>query len=80
MEGYNCYVILFDSTHQAISAESALKSAGVKHAVINTPREFTVNCGISLRVSPEDKDAAVACLEGKGVIYAKVEPYSSRWV
>ncbi len=80
MEDHNCYVILFDSTHQAMSAESALKSAGVRHAVINTPREFTVNCGISLRVPREDKDAAIACLEEKGVIYAEVEPYRSRWV
>ncbi|MBC7228785.1 MAG: DUF3343 domain-containing protein [Actinobacteria bacterium] len=80
MEGPNCYVILFDSTHQAMSAESALRSAGVRHAVINTPREFTVNCGISLRIAVELRDAAVAALDERGVVYAGVEPYRSRWV
>ncbi len=76
----NCFIILFDSTHQAMSAEAALKEAGIRHAVVNTPREFSVNCGISLRVAVEDRDAAVASLAGRGVIYARVEPYRSRWV
>jgi hypothetical protein len=75
----NCFIILFDSTHQALSGEKALKESGIRHAVINTPREFSVDCGISLRVEPGLKDEAVAALEAKGIIYAGVEPYRSRW-
>ncbi len=52
MEDHNCLIILFDSTHQALSGEKALKDAGIEHAVINTPREFSVDCGISLRIDP----------------------------
>lgn len=80
MANHNCFVILFDSTHHALSAEAALKAAGIKHSVINTPREFSVNCGISLRVAIEHREEAVAALDEKGVIYAGVEPYRSRWV
>ena len=76
----NCYVILFNSTHQALSGEKALKGSGIKHAVINTPREFGVDCGISLRIEPGIKVEAVTALDEKGVIYAGVEPYYSRWM
>jgi hypothetical protein len=80
MEETNCYVILFNSTHQALSGEKALKEAGIKHAVINTPREFSVDCGISLRIEPGLRKGAIKTLEDKGVIYAGVEPYYSRWM
>ena len=80
MDDSNCVVILFDSTHQALSGEKALKEGGIRHAVINTPREFSVDCGISLRIEPELRDDAVSALDASGVIYAGVEPYCSRWI
>ena len=76
----NCFVILFDSTHQALSGEKALRAVSIKHSVINTPREFSVDYGISLRVAPGLKDRAVSALESRGVVYAGVEPYTSRWL
>lgn len=80
MDGFNCYIVLFNSTHHALSGEKALREAGVRHSVINTPREFSVDCGISLRVAPELKDEAVSVLDAQGVVYAGVEPYRSRWL
>ena len=80
MEETNCLVILFNSTHQALSGEKALKEHGIKHAVINTPREFSVDCGISLRIEPGSRENAVETLDDKGVLYAGVEPYHSRWM
>lgn len=80
MKETNCFVILFNSTHQALSGEKALKDTGIKHTVINTPREFSVDCGISLRIEPGLKEKAVKALDEKGVIYAGVEPYYSRWM
>ena len=79
MDEFNCYIVLFNSTHHALSGERALKEVGVTHSVINTPREFSVDCGISLRVAPGLKDRAVSALESRGVVYAGVEPYTSRW-
>ena len=80
MSETNCYIVLFNSTHQALSGEKALKEAGVKHSVINTPREFSADCGISLRVAPGLRDRTMSVLDAQGVIYAGVEPYKSRWM
>jgi hypothetical protein len=80
MSGFNCFVFIFNSTHQALSAEQALRESEIRHAVVNTPREFSVDCGISIRIDPRVKDAAVSALDEKGVIYAGVEPYFSRWI
>lgn len=80
MNAHNCLVILFDSTHQALGGEKALKEAGIGHAVINTPREFSVDCGIALRIEPGLRDEAVSALDERGVRYAGVKPYLSRWV
>lgn len=79
MKDYNCYLFIFNSTHQALSGEKALKESGIEHTVINTPREFSVDCGISLRVMPGLKERARRALDVKGIIYSGVEPYFSRW-
>ena len=76
----NCTVILFDSTHQAMSGEMVLKHAGIKHAVISTPREFSVSCGISLRIAPELEEKARHALDEGGVVWVGMEPYRSRWI
>ena len=79
MSHYNCYVILFHSTHHALSAENVLKRRGVSYAVINTPREFSVDCGISLRIAPADASVVKEALEAAGIIVTGIEPYRSRW-
>lgn len=79
MSHYNCYVILFHSTHHALSAEKVLKRRGIAYAVINTPREFSVDCGISLRIAPTDASVVKEALEAAGIIVAGIEPYRSRW-
>lgn len=79
MNSYNCYVVLFNSTHHALSAEKVLKRMGIEYAVINTPREFSVDCGISLRIRPADAAVIRKTLEAAGVAVAGVEPYRSRW-
>ncbi len=78
MNVYDFYVILFDSTHQALRAEAALKEAGIPHAVVNTPREFSVDCGISLRIGTEAEEAARAALQEAGVVFAGIVPYRTR--
>lgn len=80
MKDFNCYVLVFDSTHQALSAERALKDCDIGHSIINTPREFSVDCGISIRIDRSLKERAVELLESRGVVYAGVEPYYSRFI
>ncbi|MEW6555313.1 MAG: DUF3343 domain-containing protein [Actinomycetota bacterium] len=76
----NCLVIFFESTHQALRGEKVLKDAGIEHSVINTPREFSVDCGISLRIEPALGDEARVALDAGGVVFAGIEPYRSRWL
>lgn len=79
MDKLNCHVILFDSTHQALRAEQVLKQKRIDHAVINTPREFSADCGISLRIDPSASRAAREALEAAGVRFSDIVPYHTRF-
>ena len=50
------YLLTFESTHAAISTEKLLKPAGV--TIMPVPRFISASCGISVRISPDKKDAA----------------------
>jgi hypothetical protein len=77
---FNCYLLVFDSTHQALRGEEALKCASLPHEVVSTPRQFKADCGISLRVRPGDLAPAEDALRGEEVIYSRVEPYHCKWL
>lgn len=50
----NFYIIVFNSTHHAISTEQRLKEEGKEIMMIPTPREITSSCGLSLRFNGDD--------------------------
>ncbi len=77
---FNCVVVLFHSTHQALRGEQALKAGRLEHAVINAPREFTADCGIALRLAPELREAAENALFAAGIEVANIEPYRCKWI
>jgi hypothetical protein len=47
-------VILFHTTSAVMRAEAVLLNAGVPIQLIPTPREFSSNCGISIRFQWQD--------------------------
>ena len=53
MRNAEYYLLAFNSTHAAVSAEKLL-SAQLEVTVMPTLRKITASCGISLRI--EDKD------------------------
>jgi hypothetical protein len=57
----------FASVHDAMAAESALKTAGVSVTAIPSPRALGELCGIALRIAPQDVEAAEAVLAQAGV-------------
>lgn len=62
------YVVFgFSSTHDALAAETALKTEGVAFRVVPTPQGMGELCGIALRVLPEDEEAAKAAMDAHGV-------------
>ncbi len=48
-------VIVFESTHDAIKTEKAIKKA-IDIELIPTPREITASCGLSVKFYIEDFD------------------------
>lgn len=80
MGGFNCYLVVFDSTHQALRGEETLKGRCIPHEVINTPPQFKADCGISLRIAPSDLERAEDALRAAGVVYSRIEPYACRWL
>lgn len=60
-------VILFHTTSAAIRAEKLGKSAGFDCKLIPVPREYSSDCGISLRFIWYDYDAIKSLLEENNV-------------
>ncbi|MEN1760151.1 DUF3343 domain-containing protein [Anoxynatronum sibiricum] len=53
----NQWLLVFDSTHHAMAAESRLKEKPVEGLVfqmIPTPRQITASCGLSLLLNVDD--------------------------
>jgi hypothetical protein len=67
-------VVLFDSTHHAVRAEKVAKGAGFVVRCIPTPRHISSDCGIVLRIRPEDRDGILGVLGEKKAGYDRVEP------
>lgn len=76
----NCVLVLFESPHQALRAESTLKKAEIPHWVVNTPREFSLHCGISIRIPLRLGKEAEELLRRERVGFQDIVPYFSRWV
>lgn len=56
-------VLAFPSTHVAMTAEDALREAGIPFLVIPLPEWVAAHCGLALRL---DQNAAQAALEELG--------------
>ncbi|GAB6085991.1 DUF3343 domain-containing protein [Alkaliphilus crotonatoxidans] len=42
------YVMVFESTHFALTAEKELNKMGYSFTIMPTPREITASCGLSI--------------------------------
>ncbi len=47
-------IVSFESTHDAIKAETITGRAGISARLIPTPPEVSAGCGLALRAQPED--------------------------
>lgn len=47
-------IVAFDSTHDAIKAETVSGRAGIAARLIPIPPEVSAGCGLALRAAPED--------------------------
>lgn len=60
-------VVLFHTTSAAMQAEKLLVKAGLKVKLIPTPRQFSSDCGISLRFNWEQKEQVESLLKSSKV-------------
>ena len=62
------YVVFgFESTHDALSAEALLEDMGIEIVTIPTPASIGTQCGIALRMPPEQSERAARYLANAGL-------------
>lgn len=58
----------FDTTHEALQAESVLLAAGEDVVLIPTPRALGTMCGFAVRVPLERQDPALDAMADEGLM------------
>jgi hypothetical protein len=61
-------VLIFQGTHQVMSAEKYLKKSGVPMRLIPVPRKLTSDCGLAIRIFFPDRDRAKEILSESGIL------------
>ena len=67
---------LFYTTSAAFRAEKVLKDAGLAVKLVPTPRQFSSDCGVALRLDWREAERAQALLAETGVEYAGLHQMS----
>ena len=57
------YVFAFRSRTQSMKLYDILHEHGVECDIVNTPREVSASCGLSVRVADENRDRAVSLFD-----------------
>lgn len=68
-------IVAFDSTHDAIKAETEAGRAGISARLIPIPPEVSAGCGLALRAAPEELDKVRQLLKDQeitGQLYSLV--------
>lgn len=61
-------VLGFDTTHDALDAESLLEDMGIAVAPMPAPSALGTKCGIALRLERADGERAASYLENAGIV------------
>jgi hypothetical protein len=67
-------VILFSTTSSVMQAEKILLKAGFVIKLIPTPREFSADCGISIRFEWENYEKIVLLLQKENAGFEAIHP------
>jgi len=63
-------VLGFESTHDALDAETLLSDLGIDVVPIPAPKTIGSHCGIALRIELADEERSVAYLDTAGITVA----------
>ena len=64
-------VVVFESTHDAIKTEKAVK-AEVKVELIPTPREISASCGLSVKFAPDQIETVRSIVTELGTEHKRI--------
>ncbi len=70
VNGLEFGVILFNTTTSAIRAEKNGQNEGLDVKLVSTPRQFSSDCGLSLKFQWEILDKIIEFLESHNIEYA----------
>jgi len=59
--------VTFHTTHAALSAEKAAKAAGIPVRLVPTPRQFSVDCTVSMSFDSQYDEPVRAILDNEGI-------------
>ncbi len=65
-------VVLFHTSSAALRAEKTLLKAGLIVKLVPTPREFSSDCGMALRIAWRDGEQALALLNSANIEVSSV--------
>jgi transposase len=63
----NCGVVLFHTDAAVFRAERLLQAAGIDVALVPTPREFSSDCGLAIRVPWDASEQVLRRLQAAGI-------------
>ena len=63
-------VIAFDTTSQALAAETLFTESGLPGRMIPIPSQITAGCGLAWKAEPEQRDALCGALESADIRYS----------
>jgi hypothetical protein len=71
----NYIILLFESTHHVMKADQLLTAAGFVFDIIPTPRQFSSNCGLAVRIPKDtcDLKAMLSLLQHEKLIFRTEE-------
>jgi hypothetical protein len=70
-------VVLFHTTSAVMQAEKILKKAGFTIKLIPTPRQFSTDCGISIRFEADRQEAVRDALNNSSIEFDTIKPMES---
>jgi hypothetical protein len=71
-------IITFESVHQTLKAEKAVRAAGLKADAISVPRHLSSDCGIALRIDEAIENSVVNVMKDKDINYKGIYPTSDQ--
>jgi len=66
------FVLVFNSTHHALTAEEVLEESGLEVDIVPVPADIRVDCGLAIEITECDRERAEAALAAARIAFRAV--------